>query len=560
MTASAPSLAGRSSAIPLVAAMIGLFAAAANVLAALSPDIPPRAGLLLRAEPVLVPVPFHAGLAVGGSLALVSLYLLKRRRRAAQVAVGLLALACCFDVVKARELEGATFCLAFAALLWWGRAAFCVRHEPVPRLLAVWRLAAPALAVFGAGALAVWASTGWDAGLRAVVRETGGLLLWSGGPLVLPADYRWLPFALGALGAAALIGIAGVLFRPLGLPHRSAEERSRSAAFQLVRAHGHDTLAFFKLRWDNRLFFSVDGKAFAAYKIAGPTLLISGDPVGPREAIPGLLAELRRFAEERGLALGAVGAGAELLDVYRANGLRALYIGDEAIVDTNAFSLDGRAIRKVRQSVNRITTAGFSTETHSLEELDPATRAQLERISRSWLAGAPERGFAMSMDGLACPHPADTTVVVARDGSGVPRAFLHLVPTYGRAAVSLSLMRRECDSPNGLMEFLIVNAIGELRARGVEELSLNFAAFARWMHEPANRAERLLGRIVALGNPFFQIESLYRFNAKFAPRWSPRYLLYGRPLDLPRVALATMRVEGQVPKVPRRSVPVAKPV
>ena len=93
MTASAPALGGRrSSGIPFVAAAIGLFAAATNVLAALSPDIPPRAGLLLRAEPVLVPVPFHAaGLAVGGSLALVSLYLLKRRRRAAQVAVGLLA-------------------------------------------------------------------------------------------------------------------------------------------------------------------------------------------------------------------------------------------------------------------------------------------------------------------------------------------------------------------------------------------------------------------------------------------------------------------------------------
>ena len=80
------------------------------------------------------------------------------------------------------------------------------------------------------------------------------------------------------------------------------------------------------------------------------------------------------------------------------------------------------------------------------------------------------------------------------------------------------------------------------------------------MREPCNRVERLLGRIVALGNPFFQIESLYRFNAKFAPRWSPRYLLYERPLDLPRVALATMRVEGQVPNLPRRSLPVTKTV
>ena len=113
-------------------------------------------------------------------------------------------------------------------------------------------------------------------------------------------------------------------------------------------------------------------------------------------------------------------------------------------------------------------------------------------------------------------------------------------------------MRRERDTINGLMEFLVVRAIEELRTRGVEELSLNFAAFARWMHDPGSRIERLLGRVVALGNPFFQIESLYRFNAKFGPHWSPRYLLYERPLGLPRVALATMLIEGQVPVLPRR--------
>ena len=166
----------------------------------------------------------------------------------------------------------------------------------------------------------------------------------------------------------------------------------------------------------------------------------------------------------------------------------------------------------------------------------------------------------MAMDGLACANPADTTVVVARDATGTARGFLHLVPTYGRPAVSLSAMRRERDTPNGLMEFLVVRAVEELRARGIEELSLNFAAFARWMHAPRNGIERRLGRMVSLANPFFQIESLYRFNAKFTPRWSPRYLLYERPLDLPRVALATMRVEGQLPALPRRAVPPVVPV
>ena len=185
--------------------------------------------------------------------------------------------------------------------------------------------------------------------------------------------------------------------------------------------------------------------------------------------------------------------------------------------------------------MNRLTSAGFTVELCSLNDLDAAALAELERISRSWLEGTPERGFAMAMDGLACANPADTTVVVARDATARRAASSTSCRRTAAPAVSLSAMRRERDTPNGLMEFLVVRAVEELRARGIEELSLNFAAFARWMHAPRNGIERRLGRMVSLANPFFQIESLYRFNAKFTPRWSPRYLLYERPLDLPRV-------------------------
>jgi lysyl-tRNA synthetase class 2 len=112
------------------------------------------------------------------------------------------------------------------------------------------------------------------------------------------------------------------------------------------------------------------------------------------------------------------------------------------------------------------------------------------------------------------------------------------------------MMRRDRSAPNGLTEYMIVRAIELLRDRGIEEASLNFAAFARWMHEPKSRVERTLGRLVALANPYFQIESLYRFNAKFAPSWEPRFLLYERLRDLPRTALATLWAEGQLAKPP----------
>jgi lysyl-tRNA synthetase class 2 len=152
----------------------------------------------------------------------------------------------------------------------------------------------------------------------------------------------------------------------------------------------------------------------------------------------------------------------------------------------------------------------------------------------------------MALDALRGDDVGETLVVAARDAGGAVRGFIHFVPTYGRPAVSLSAMRRDGDTPNGLTEFLVVRSIELLRERGIDEVSLNFAAFARFLHSPGCRRERLLGRVIALANPYFQIESLYRFNAKFFPRWQPRYLLYEGAFGLPRAGLAAMRAEGQL--------------
>jgi lysyl-tRNA synthetase, class II len=154
----------------------------------------------------------------------------------------------------------------------------------------------------------------------------------------------------------------------------------------------------------------------------------------------------------------------------------------------------------------------------------------------------------MAMDSLRGEHRSGSVIVAARDRAGAVRGFLHVVPSYGRPAMSLSFMRRDRATPNGLTEFLVVRAIELLRARGIEELSLNFAAFGRWLGRPQGKVERSLGRLITLGNRFFQIESLYRFSAKFEPRWEPRYLVFEGSFGLLRVGLAALRIEGQLPK------------
>jgi lysyl-tRNA synthetase class 2 len=543
-------------AVPQVSAVVAFAVATVDLVSAVTPNVRWRGRLLVQVEPIEAMRIFHAlAVPLSAALLLTSLYLLRRRRRALYLAIGLLLTLALLNVAKGLDVEEALFTLGGAALLWWGREAFHVRHDPAGLSSALWRLPALWLGVVGVAVIGVWAGARQADGSR-TVREIGDLLLWQHGPLVFQDELGRLPLAVHLLGLLALIVSAYVIFRPLAAPRGLPDASVRRLAAELVREHGHDTLAFFKLRGDSRYLFSRDGRAFVGYRLEGGVMLCSGDPVGPSDSVPDTIAEACAFCHRHGLRLAVVGASDEVARAYEGAGLHRFYIGDEAIVETAAFTLEGRAVRKVRQSVTRLERAGYGAQLVRLGDLSEAELDELDSVSSAWLGGTCERGFAMAMDGLRGEHLCESLVLLARDPAGRVRGFLHLVPAFGRPAVSLSLMRRDREAPNGLTEFLVARGVELLRARGVEEVSLNFAAFARLLHSPRGRFDRLLARLVTRGNVFFQIESLYRFSAKFYPRWEPRFLLYEGALGLPRAGLATLWAEGQVPRPFRRRAAV----
>jgi lysyl-tRNA synthetase class 2 len=217
------------------------------------------------------------------------------------------------------------------------------------------------------------------------------------------------------------------------------------------------------------------------------------------------------------------------------------------------MDLSGGAMKSLRKAVNRVERNGFTAELHAVGELHATVVADLDGLSARWRDGAAERGFSMAHDRLVDDLLSDASVVIARDAEGSVRGFLHFVPVFGRQAVSLAFMRRDRDTPNGMTEFLIVEAARLLGERGIDELSLNFAAFGRWLREPASAPERALARVLRVTDRWFQVERLLRFSAKFHPRWQPRYLLFSGAGQLPRVVLGTLWAEGHlpVPRLPR---------
>jgi lysyl-tRNA synthetase class 2 len=263
-----------------------------------------------------------------------------------------------------------------------------------------------------------------------------------------------------------------------------------------------------------------------------------------------------RFAERRGWTLGVLGASTRRLPLWRDVGLRAHYTGDEAVVDPAAFSLEGRAIRKVRQSVTRLEREGYSAEAVRGSAIDESLATRIAEISSRWRGDRAETGYTMAFAGAAVDRERDDLYVIARDAAGEPRGFLHFGIVPGGNALSLSTMRRERDTPNGLNEFLICRAIDHAREQRIRRVSLNFAAFALLLDPPApldplSRAER---RLLTRFERRFQLERLLSFSQKFAPEWTPRYAAYPSVATLPRIALAAMLAEAYVtlPSAPWR--------
>ena len=272
---------------------------------------------------------------------------------------------------------------------------------------------------------------------------------------------------------------------------RRRERRSPPAAraARIVAEHATDTLAPFALRADKQFFFAADGRSFIAYRVLAGVALVSGDPVGDEAGFPALVEAFARFAERRGWVLGVLGASTQRLPLWRDAGLRAHYTGDEAIVDPAAFSLEGRAIRKVRQSVARLERAGYSSQVVRSGAIDEPLAERIAEIAVRWRGDRCETGYSMAFAGAAVDRARDDLYVIARDAAGEPRGFLHFGTVPGGRALSLSSMRRERDTPNGLNEFLICRALEYAREHGIERVSLNFAAFALLL-DPRRRSIR----------------------------------------------------------------------
>ncbi len=494
-------------------------------------------------------------LATGVLLLLLARGLRHRKRRAWVLTVVLLSLSVATHLLKGLDVEEAAVALVLLLAMLALHGEFYAAGDPHTRWRAFGALLLLSvgsfvlgLALIGLRADALADPFRWSTAAEHVLRGLVGL----------PGVLHWTPDRFGRssaeqvrealLGLGILTGLLTVLFllRPAQPVARLSPE-DELAMRELLAKHGsRDSLGYFALRRDKSVIWSPSRKACVAHRVISGVMLASGDPLGDPEAWPGAITAFLAEAERHAWIPAVIGCGEQAGQAWSKAGLSALEIGDEAVVEVCDFTLEGRAMRNVRQAAGRVQRAGYTCRVSRVSDISAAEAADLRKQADAWRGAETERGFSMALGRFGSSADPDCVAVMAFQDDKL-RAFLHFVP-WGADGLSLDLMRRDRTADNGLNEFLISQAMAAAPGLGVQRLSLNFAVFRSALQRgeqlgagPFLRAWR---GVLVFASRWWQIDSLYRFNAKFRPIWEPRFLCFPTAKDLPRVAIAAMQAEA----------------
>lgn len=312
--------------------------------------------------------------------------------------------------------------------------------------------------------------------------------------------YRVIYFAVPALLAAPAL-----LSPPkAGLAPKTTSPAQRAIAHPESVLIGRDGLSL-QRDADNRLL----GLGTETQNSA----ILFRDPVTGRDG----LNAWRRAAHRSGRGACLYKTGRRGASLARGLGFLTLAMAQEAILDTDSFTTQGRAARQLRRKLNQASRAGI----HVNNTVLPYGIAH--EIDHDWqVRSGGARGFSM---GRLSPDLLKREHVFWAGIDGHAMGFVSFMP--GPDRWTLDLIRTRSDAPPGMTHALVLAGIEAARARGVAQVSLASVPCSPGL--TGRGAWLTFCRHIFAKTSDFQ--GLYQFKQSFKPRWETEYLCLDGPVS-----------------------------
>lgn len=320
------------------------------------------------------------------------------------------------------------------------------------------------------------------------------------------------------------------LVRPYIIRSEYAEhdmERAKS----LMEKYGRSSMDYFKTYSDKLIFAPDKIEAFISYRISRNYAVVLEDPVSSNpQTMKECIKMFRRFCYNNGLKDIYYRVPAESLSKYTALGLKSLFIGQEAIVDLNTFSLSGGEKKSVRNALNKIKQEGFITKIYN-PPLKDGLIQKLKSVSDDWLNNTGRHEIIFSQGVFNEKEIKNQTVITVENNEEMIMAFINIIPDYRENEGTYDLQRKSSIAPNGIMDHILIELFNHFRESGIRYVNLGFAPMSG-MNDPHNFPERSMKFAYERIRSFAGYKGLREYKEKFDPIWNDRYIIYCNDYDL----------------------------
>ncbi|HLN21029.1 MAG TPA: phosphatidylglycerol lysyltransferase domain-containing protein [Bacteroidales bacterium] len=518
-----------------------------NIVSVLLPALPGRVKLL--SDFLMLNVISFSNMFVfvaGLFLLLTAAFMLKGLRSSWWIALGLSFLSMIGHLTKGIDYEEAILALLVIISLAATRKEYYVK--PNPRLSSFGLLTAflsiASVMLFGVLGFYLLDQQHFriDFNLRQSVNYTLQNYFLLGSPDLVPYDQFARDFLnlikISGFGTMALLVYA--VARPyIFRAEPSAEEKER-AEF-LVHKYGRSSLDYFKTYYDKMLFVPEGINAFISYRISKNFAVVLEDPVSENiDEMKKCIAAFKKFCYDNGLKDIYYRVPEESLQIYAGFSAKNLFIGQEAILDLETFSLAGGDKKPIRNALNKIKAEGYITRVNTPPLRDGLIQ-KLKAVSDDWLRQTERHELVFSQGVFDEKEIKNQTVITIENKEEMVIAFLNIIPDYAANEGTYDLQRKTTNAPNGIMDHLLVEMYDYFRKAGIRYVNLGFAPMSG-VNDPHNFPERSMKFAYEKIRSFAHYKGMRDYKDKFGPAWKDKYLIYSNDYDLLQIPSALNRV------------------
>ena len=528
--------------VAVLTAVIGVV----NVLSAVVPSMKDRLRLLEQYSPFSISTGGHLTSALAGfALLLLSVSLWRRKQLGWILTFAILLISIPTHLLKGLDYEEATLAALLAGLLFYLRPYFHARSDPPSIKQGLLTLLAAFGFTIAYGVLGFFLLDRHfkiSFGFWAAIRQTVIMFtqFYDPGLQSLPITKFGSYFAdsIYIVGAVTLSYALFMLLRPV-LNRRIATDDERARAWEIVRAHGRTSIARYTLFDDKHFFFASDN-SLISYALENRVALALGDPIGPPDSISASISSFKLFCAPNDWLPAFYQVLPDHLDIYKSAGFDVLLLGQEAVVDLSKFTLDGSENKTLRNSYNKMVRNGYRYDVVQ-PPYSPRMLRELDLISNEWLSSRAATEMRFSLGWFDEAYLNTCPILLVRDREGFIEAFANIVPEFQNNEVAVDLMRHRAQVDSGLMDFLFVSLFMWAKEQNYASFNLGLSALSGVGEQVDGPViERALHYIYQNVNRFYNFRGLHAFKEKFHPNWSPRYLVFPGPSNLPAVSISML--------------------